>query len=434
MSSTKQSNEGIANLRFAIPSNYFLIDCNQFFVSCEQVFNPKLRKKPVVVLSNNDGVVVARSKEAKALGIPMGAAAFQFANLFKVEKVHVLSSNFALYADMSQRVMHVLSQFSPDMEEYSIDEAFLHIEDTHLISVAKEIKSRVLKWTGIPVSIGVGSTKTLSKVANDIAKKKEGIFIFSDLVQIDATLENLNVEEIWGVGRQLSAALKESGIRNARALRDAPDDWIKKRFSVALLRTVYELRGLPSFSFDELPIPRKSITYSRSFGKAVTQLKEIEEALASYTANAAERLREEELLPSFLTVFLITSAFSQHSYNNSWTMTLDEPTTFTPELIDKAKKALGKIFKTGYIYKKVGIIMGGFATQTNYQPDLFRSDEKQMLKQKRAMQVIDHLNQRFGDASVHFAAEGIFQHWKMKKDNVSPRFTTSWDELLNIDI
>lgn len=415
-------------------SNYFLIDCNQFYVSCEQVFNPKLRKKPVVVLSNNDGIVVARSKEAKAMGIPMGAAFFQYADLFKAQKVHVLSSNYTLYGDMSQRVMHVLSRFSPDMEEYSIDEAFLRIADNNPIAIAKEIKATVLKWTGIPVSIGIGSTKTLAKVANDISKKKEGIFMFSDAAQIDATLENLDVEEIWGIGRQLAAALREEGIKNARAFKDAGDAWIKKRFSVVLLRTAYELRGISALFLNELPVPRKSITCSRSFGKPATKLKEIEEALASYTANAAEKLRKEELLPSFLTVFIMTSPFREQSYSNSWTMTLDEPSTFTPELTAKAKKALSKIFKAGYLYKKVGIIMGGFAPQTNYQPDLFRSDEKQTAKQKRAMQAVDHLNRRFGDASVRFAAEGIRQHWKMKRGNVSPRFTTSWDELLNIDI
>lgn len=422
MSSTKPSN------------NYFLIDCNQFFVSCEQLFNPKLCKKPVVVLSNNDGIVVARSKEAKALGIPMGAAAFQYTHLFKSQNVHVLSSNFALYADMSQRVMHVLSRFSQEMEEYSIDEAFLYRTDPDPMAIAKEIQSTVLKWTGIPVSIGIGTTKTLSKVASDIAKKKEGVFIFSDLAHIDTTLEHLNVEEIWGIGKRLSATLKECGIRNARALKNAPDDWIKKRFSVALLRTVYELRGVPSFSFDELPTPRKSITYSRSFGKAVTQLKEIEEALACYTAGAAEKLREEKLLPSFLTVFLMTSAFCKQPYHNHWTMTLDEPTTFTPELIDKAKRALGKIFRNGYIYKKVGIIMGGFAPQSSYQPDLFSSGNKQTLKQNRAMQVIDQLHRRFGDTSVRFAAEGVHQRWKVKRSNTSPCFTTLWDELLTINI
>jgi len=421
MSSTKQP-------------NYFLIDCNQFYVSCEQLFNPKLRKKPVVVLSNNDGIVIARSKEAKALGIPMGAPSFQYADLFKMQKVHLFSSNYTLYGDISRRVMHVLSRFSPEMEEYSIDEAFLRIVDKDTIAVAKEIKNTVLKWTGIPVSIGIGMTKTLSKVANDIAKKGEGIFAFSDGAQIDTVLENLEVKEIWGIGKQLSAALEAEGIKNGRALKDASDTWIKKRFSVLLLRTVYELRGVSCLAFNELPVPRKSIVCSRSFGKAVTKLKEIEEALSFYTANAAEKLREEELLPSFMTVFLMTSPFRKQPYSNSWTMTLDEPTAFTPKLIAKAKEGLCKIFRTGHVYKKVGVVMGEFSPQTNYQPDLFCSDENRSIKQKRAMDVIDSLNHRFGSSTVRFASEGVHQRWKMKRGNVSPCFTTSWDELLNIDI
>ncbi len=414
--------------------NYFLIDCNQFYVSCEQVFNPKLRKKPVVVLSNNDGMVIARSKEAKALGIPMGAVAFEYADLFKAQKVHVLSSNYTLYGDMSNRVMDVLSRFSPNMEVYSIDEAFLRMRADDPLAIAKEIKSTLLKWTGIPVSVGMGATKTLSKVANDIAKKKDGSFAFTDPEQIDAVLQDLDIEEVWGVGRQLSAALREEGINKARGLKEADDTWIKKRFSVVLLRTVYELRGLSCLSLNELPAPRKSITCSRSFGKPVAKLKDIEEAVASYTANAAEKLREEELLPSFLTVFLMTSPFAAGSYSNSWTMTLEEPTAFTPTLTSKAKEALGKIFRAGHLYKKVGIIMGGFSPQTNYQPDLFHSDEKKTQRQKNAMQVIDGLNQRFGGSSIRFAAEGIRQPWKMKRNHVTQHFTTSWDELLNIDI
>lgn len=415
-------------------SNYFLIDCNQFYVSCEQVFNPKLRKKPVVVLSNNDGCVVARSKEAKALQIPMGAPAYQYADIFKAQKIHVLSSNYTLYGDMSQRVMQVLSRFSPEMEEYSIDEAFLRIADDDPVKLAKEIKRTVLKWTGIPVSIGVGPTKTLSKVANDVAKKGDGIFTFTDSAQIDSILEKLDVEEIWGIGGQLGAALKKGGIESARAFKDASDEWIKKRFSVTLLRTAYELRGIPCLEWNELPVTRKSITCSRSFGGKVTKLKDLEEALASYTATAAEKLREEELFPTFLTVFLATSLFREQSYSNSWTLTLEEPTAYTPELTAKATQGLRKIYRPGYIYKKVGIVMGGFFPAGHYQPDLFHTDEKQKAKQRRAMQAVDTLNQRFGDASVRFAKEGIEKRWKMKRGNVSPRFTTSWDELLKIEI
>jgi DNA polymerase V len=417
------------------PFDFLLVDCNQFFVSCEQAFNPQLIAKPVVVLSNNDGCVVARSKEAKALGIPMGAPAFKYNELFKAQKVHVLSSNFALYGDMSQRVMHILSHFSPDMEEYSIDEAFLKVDAQNSFSIAEKIKQIVLKWTGIPVSIGIGKTKTLAKVANDIAKKDSGIFAFCDPLHIDCILEKLPVKDIWGIGRNLSAALEESGIDNARAFKDLPDDWIKKKFSVVLLRTAYELRGLSCQLLNDLPVPRKSITCSRSFGNPVTKIQEIEEALSVYTANAAEKLREEELLPSFLTVFLMTSPFHQQPYSSSWTIALQEPTAFTPELVGKAKEALRKIFRSGLIYKKVGIIMGEFISPTNCQPDLFLFDEKRTNKQKRAMQAIDELNQRFsGKSSIRFASEGIQQRWKMKRGNVSFRYTTSWDELLEIHI
>jgi DNA polymerase V len=415
-------------------SNYFLIDCNQFFVSCEQVFKPYLNRKPVVVLSNNDGCVIARSKEAKALGIPMGAPAFKYVDLFKAQKVVVFSSNFNLYGDISRRVMQTLSHFSSEMEEYSIDEAFLKIETEDPLTIAQEIKKTVLQWTGIPVSIGIGSTKTLAKVANDIAKKKEGIFAFENNAQCDAVLKTLPVQDIWGIGRNLSDSLKEAGIADAWSFKEASDTWIKKRFSVILLRTAYELRGISCLSLNELPVPRKSIVHSRSFGTPVSKLSEIEEALASYTAKAAEKLREEELLPTFLTVFLLTSRFSKQAYSNSWTMSLDEPTSFTPELVVKGKEALRKIYRSGYIYKKVGIVMGGFTQTTNVQPDLFRSDLQQTHKQKKAMDAIDSLKGRYGGSAIRFASEGLEQRWKMKRGHATPRYTTCWNELLSIEI
>lgn len=415
-------------------SKFFLIDCNQFYVSCEQVFNPKLRNKPVVVLSNNDGCVVARSKEAKALKIPMGAPAYQYADIFKAQRVAVLSSNYTLYGDMSQRVMNVLSHFSSDMEEYSIDEAFLRVAVPDLRALACEIKRTVLQWTGIPVSIGVGSTKTLAKVANDIAKKGDGIFLFLDDAHCDKTLEKLDPQDIWGIGKNLTLELKNQGIRDAKALKDAPDDWIKKRFSVALLRTAYELRGISCLEMSDQPTARKSIVCSRSFRNRVTQLCDIEEALSSYTASAAETLREEGLLPSFLTVFLATSLHIDQAYSNSWTLTLDEPTAFTPDLTARAKEALRKIFRPGYAYKKVGVIMGGFSPQNNYQPDLFVPHGKETERKKRAIEALDTINKKFGSSAVRYAAEGTEQPWKMARDHVSPCYTTRWSELLKIQI
>ncbi|MES2121602.1 MAG: Y-family DNA polymerase [Chlamydiota bacterium] len=417
-------------------SRYYLVDCNQFYVSCEQVFSPKLKGKSVVVLSSNDGCVVARSKEAKALGVPMGAPAYQCEKLFKEGKVHVLSSNYALYGDMSQRVMHVLSRFSPQFQEYSIDEAFLKISAEDPLACAKEIKSTVLQWTGIPVSIGIGPTKTLSKVANDIAKKKsrEGIFAFFDDAHTDAILQQLPVEEIWGIGKHLSNALHRASIHHAKALKDADDGWLKARFSVAVQRIACELRGICCLPFDEVPMPRKSVTCSRSFGKNVSTLPLLEEALSAYTTIVAEKLRLEELLPSFVTIFLMTSPFVPNPYHQSITIELEEPTAFTPDLISTAKKALRKIFRKGYEYKKTGITMGGLVPQKNYQPGLFTEQGPRKEKKARAMQTLDALNERMGKQTLRFAAEGIEQPWKMKQGKISQKFTTCWEELLNIKI
>jgi DNA polymerase V len=416
------------------PAYFFLIDCNQFFVSCELVFQPHLKSKPVVVLSNNDGCVISRSKQAKELGIPMGAPAYQCTQLFKTHHVRVFSANFALYGDMSQRVMRCLSHFSSEMEEYSIDEAFLKVTAQDPLALAQDIQQTVLQWTGVPVSIGIGPTKTLAKVANDLAKKSQGIYAFFNMEQIDTSLEALPVKEIWGIGRQLSASLEKAGIFNARAFKDAPDDWIKKRFSVALLRTAYELRGICCLPWNECPLPRQSITYARSFSQPVTQLCHLEEALADYTARAAEKLREEALLPSFLMVYLMTSRFLNHPYQNNWTITLDEPSVFTPYLVTQGKQALYKIFREGHAYKKVGIVMGGFISPKNYQPPLFAVDENRLKKQKQMMHVLDDLKQRYGNASLRFASEGIAQPWKMKRDHLSCQYTTSWKELLTIRI
>lgn len=418
-------------------NKFFLIDCNQFYVSCEQVFNPKLRNRAVVVLSNNDGCVVARSKEAKALKIPMGAPAYQYAALFQKERVHVLSSNYTLYGDMSQRVMHVLSQFSEEMEEYSIDEAFLQVASDDPIAFAQEIKQRVLQWTGIPVSIGIGSTKTLAKVANDVAKKNplsEGIFSFESEDGINAVLGQMAPDEIWGIGSRLSQALQAEGICTAKEFKDLPLSWIKQRFSVVLVRTAMELRGISCLHLNDLPFLRKSITRSRSFSYRVTDLSELNEALCSYTDDALETLRKEKLLPSFLTVFLTTSAFIEKAYSNSLTLVLPEPTYYTPTVCALAKQALQKIFRKGLAYKKTGIILGGLVPEQSFQPDLFDSSVKNSQKQLQAMQVFDVVKLRYGKNGMRFASEGIEQKWQMQRSRTSARFTTSWKELLTIRI
>ena len=418
-------------------SNYCLIDCNQFFVSCEQLFNPKLRNRPVVVLSNNDGCVVARSAQAKALNIPMGAPFYQCAEFFKRHDVFVCSSNYALYGDLSQRVMAVLQHFSPDLEEYSIDEAFMLLKEGDPMALAQEIQRTVLQWTGIPVSLGIGPTKTLAKVANDIAKNnrlKRGLCALIEEEEIRTTLTALPVEAIWGIGSRLGSTLRGAGLFYAEALREASDAQIQRLGSVTLLRTVWELRGIPSLSLQEQPLSRQSITRSRSFGTHTSAWSDLAEALSTYTAQALEQLREEKLLPSFLTVFLMTSAFAVNTYSDSTALKLIEPTHYTPTVIALAKEGLQKIYRSGYVYKKVGVILGGLTPEESFQPDLFTPPSGNREKHSRAMQLCDQLNQSFGKRTLHFAAEGTTQRWKMRQENVSPRFTTEWKELLTIRI
>lgn len=409
---------------------FFLIDCNSFFVSCERVFNPKLWGKPVVVLSSNDGCVVARSKEAKKLGIPMGAPAFQYKQLFRDRGVFVYSSNFTLYGDISQRVMQVIQQFSSDYEIYSIDEAFLSITTDDPLSIAREIRARVLRWTGIPVSVGIAPTKTLAKVANHIAKKDEqGVHLLHDPIEIDRTLAQFPLDDIWGIGRNLSRRLKGHGIFTPLQFKNSADTWIQKSFSVVLLKTALELRGISCLPLDEVEAPNKSITCSRSFGSPVTTLFQLEEAISSYTARAAEKLREQGLSASFLTVYLTTSPFIADPYSNSATASIPEPTDYTPQLITIAKKCLQGIFREGYSYKKVGVILNDLSSKTAHQLDLFSTPTP---NRGRAMDVLDQINGVYGRNALQFAAEGIEKPWKMRRCHTSARFTTHWDELLTV--
>lgn len=412
---------------------YLLVDCNQFFVACEQVFNPKLLGRPVVVLSSSDGCILARSKEAKALGVPMGAPAYQWADFFKTRDVETRSCNFALYADMSQRVMQALASFGTEIEEYSVDEAFL----VGSAKLAPLIKERVFKWTGIHVSIGIGPTKTLAKVANDLAKKlPSGILELTDPAAIDAHLAKMPAGDIWGVGPRLSQSLKEESIRSALQLKNADDLWLKKRFSVVLLRTVFELRGIPTLSLEETPEIRQSLTHARSFAMRITKLTDLEEALSSYVASAAEKLRSEGLITAVLSVFVTTSSFlkGESYYSNSSTLRLTEPTNYTPTLITAAKETLKKIYREGPLYKKVGITFAEITSADEKQPDLFLDVPQDTTRKKRAMDLVDKLNSSFGDTRVHFAAEGIKKEWKRRPENCSPRFTTRWDELLTVKI
>lgn len=422
-----------------------LVDCNSFYVSCERVFNPKLIGRPVVVLSNNDGCVVARSKEAKALGIPMGAPAFKYSALFQTQGVAVCSSNYTLYGDMSSRIMEILGRFTSELQVYSIDEAFLKMEDAaESLSAAVEIRKTILQWTGIPVSIGLAATKTLAKVANHMAKDHSamhGVCWLNDPHQIESALRALPVEDIWGIGNRLSLHLKGQSVRTAWELCAQEDGWIRKNLGVVGLRTVWELRGQPCLLLEEVSPAKKSIISSRSFSRPIEFLPELEQAVASYMAIAAEKARRQGSLAEYLEVFIMTNphassktGFEAPYYGNQARIALPEATAYTPKLVCLAKQALRSIFCEGLMYKKAGVMLGGLVPSQSFQPDLFVERSPKQDRLDALMHLIDHANRKTGRQVLRWAAEGIQQPWKMKRNQCSPHFTTSWKDLLTIRI
>ncbi len=411
---------------------YYLVDCNQFFVSCEQVFAPKLLNRPVVVLSSNDGCVVARSREAKKLGIAMGVPAYQCRDLFKQHGVVTLSSNFALYSDMSQRVMQVLEKFCDDLEVYSIDEAFLWSEEKDPISFAKEIRKTVGRWTGIGVSIGIAKTKTLAKVASDLAKNtKDGVCLLDGEEGIKV-LKKLPVEEVWGIGRRLKERLNELRITTAWEVATAEPTWLKRQFSVMLLRTSLELQGISCLDLEESPELQDSILRSRSFGQPVTDLEELKEALAMHVAKAAAKLREQDGVARVLCVFLMTSRFLKDPFAASQASSLATPTSYTPHLIAKAHELITSLYRPGLVYKKVGVILSELAPKQDLQGDFWEAPLQEQSKHANAMLMLDAVQNRFGNKALRFAAEGLDQNWEMKQSKRTPHYTTSWEELLEI--
>jgi DNA polymerase V len=399
-----------------------LVDCNNFFVSCERVFNPKLRNRPVVVLSNNDGCVIARSKEAKALQIPMGAPAFQHRQTFLRHDVAVLSSNFSLYGDMSERVMTTLEEFGFPIEIYSIDEAFVELPSDIPETIGKEIRSKILQWTGIPISMGVGVTKTLAKVGSDLAKKRDdGVFFLNDPPTV---LSKLPVQDVWGIGGQTTAELNRFGIRTAGELTQQSDSWIQKHFSSALLRVVLELRGTSCLSLEEIPAPKQGIVSSRSFGRLVETLEELKEAVASFIAIAAEKLRRQQLLASHLGVFIV----GKDRIARSASSPLSVPTSYTPLLITQAHYLLTKLYQQGS-YRKAGVMLNNLGPEEENQLDLFEAQPPENL-----MPLMDDINRRKKKRALFFAAEGTDPSWKPQSNSCSPHFTTQWNELLKIKI
>jgi DNA polymerase V len=413
-----------------------LVDCNNFYASCERVFQPKLRGQPVVVLSNNDGCVIARSNEAKALGVEMGAPWHLNKEFFAKHRVIVRSSNYTLYGDMSGRVMNILAGFTPDLEIYSIDEAFLSLAgfETRLGSHVRELRATVLQWTGIPVSVGVAATKTLAKVANRVAKKspaRAGVFVMLEPAEVDAGLGALELRDLWGVARRTEARLLALDIRTPLQLRDSDPRYMREQFSVVMERMVLELRGMACIGLEETTPDKKSIIASRSFGRAVLSIEEMREAVASYAARAAEKMRRQTLVTAHVTVFVETNSFrtQDQQYHASRSIRLPVASADTGRLTHAALRALEAVYKPDYRYKKAGVMLLDLHKAEKAQPGLF--DDVDDPASHARMSAIDALNKRFGQA-IWYASAGTRKQWAMKRERISGRYTTSWDELLTV--
>ena len=418
---------------------FALVDCNNFYASCEKLFDPKLKDRPVVVLSNNDGCVVARSAEAKALGIPMGVPWFKLKDDARRHGIVALSSNYALYADLSNRVVEVLKMFSPHIEVYSIDESFLELSGFRSVDYpvyGAEIRQRVADWLGLAVCVGIGPTKTLAKLANHAAKKnlagRGGVCDFTAMSPeaLNQLFERIEVDEVWGVGRKIDARLREMGICTVRQLRDADAELLRSRFSVVLERTVRELRGVSCLGLEEVVPDKQQIMSSRSFGQLVFDLEELEEAVASYVAKAAEKLRCQNTLAGALQVYIRTNVFKPEvpQYQRVVTVPLPEATADTRVLTTWALRVLRRIYRPGFGYHKAGIALLNIVPAANRQFSLFAGGE-QDARSQALMSVLDGINSKYGRGTMHLAAEGVEKVWQMRRGNLSPSYTTKWDEL-----
>ena len=399
-----------------------LVDCNSFYVSCERLFKPSLIRKPVIVLSSNDGCIISRSNEAKALGIKMGDPYFKAKEIIKKNNVHVFSSNYSLYGDMSRRVMKTLKYFGTEIEVYSIDEAFLDltsISDELVELFGKKIRNTILEWTGIPTSIGIASTKTLSKVANHIAKKeKSGVVSLINTKDIDIILEKININDVWGVGRQLTKFYITNNINNAKQLKNISNTWIKKSSNVLSSRTAMELRGISCISLETHQTKRKSCCVSRSFGKKVEKFQDLRESITTHCLNAAEKIRSESLLAKSITILIRTSPFQNKEiyYSNSKTIDFPIATDNSIEIVKTALIGLKSIFKEGFQYQKSGITLSGLSSPENNK-NLFSSIKKDKIK--NLMQSIDYTNYRYGRSTLSLADAGLNKKWKVKKEHSS---------------
>ncbi len=415
---------------------FALVDCNNFYASCEKLFRPDLKDTPVVVLSNNDGCVVARSREAKLLGIKMGVPVFQIKAEMQRHGILAFSSNYALYADLSSRVMRTLEEMAPRVEVYSIDEAFLDLTGIEsalsLVEFGQQVRERIGHWIGITVCVGIAPTKTLAKLANHAAKKYPATQGVVDLTNPDRQRRLLSlvpVDDVWGVGRRLSKRLNALGITTALDLANASPRAIRDQFSVVLERTVRELNGESCIELEEIPPIKKQIVCSRSFGVKVTHFELLREAICEYATRATEKLRKEQQQAKVMTVFIRTSPFKDNEpqYSNSASGELLIPSCDTRDFIELANHLLKRIWKDGFRYAKAGVMLSDFYDPGMFQPGLF-DDVSTRSNSQQLMSVLDTINQS-GAGKVFFAGQGTKQDWSMKREHLSPAYTTRWDQL-----
>ena len=417
---------------------FALVDCNNFYASCERVFQPQWEGKAIVILSNNDGCVIARSNEAKALGIPMGAPAFQYYTLFKQKGVKVFSSNYPLYGDMSSRVMSILENYTPNLEIYSIDEAFLQFKGFDLFDLEVEgrrMQRQIRRWTGIPVSIGIGPSKSLAKIANKIAKKYDlktrGVYCINTEDKRVKALKWAAIGDVWGIGRQHCKRLESIGVKNAWQFTILPDDWVRKQMSILGLRLKKDLLGSSSIQLEELQPPKKGIATTRSFEGTLTAFDDLEERISTFASSCAEKMRKQQSSCTALIVFLRSDPHKQGvtPYRNSCVLTLPYATNSSITLSKYAVLGLRKIFKEGILYKKAGVMIMGLVPTATRQLPLFGGEEAKHLS---IMKALDCIHKRFGPHQMKLANQDLQHTWKMKQEHLSQRYTTEISEIIKV--
>lgn len=416
---------------------YALVDANSFYAACERVFNPSIRNRPVIVLSNNDGCVIARTQEAKDLGISMGISYFEIEKLVREKNVVVYSSNYALYGSMSNRVMNVLFRFCPDVEVYSIDEAFLEYNfwensPDHLFNYSTEIRTTLLQWLHLPTCVGIGQTKTLAKLANHVAKKhiEGGVYL---LTTDDPILKRISIDEIWGVGAAYKLRLAQIGVESVADLQKVPEAWMQKEFGIVGLRMLKELNGFPCYDLEPPVVERQHMVVSRAFRRDVYKLEELTEAASVYATRIAEKLRRYKQIAGYVTVFLIVNPFKNKRKDGkqyfSQGFTFPLATSNTNEIISWCVRITKYLYETDTNYKKLGVMVSSLKPETSLQMHLF-IDHQKVLRNKRLMVTIDYINRRWGRNTIYFASCGRNHTWSRKEQWRSPRYTTRLDEVM----